>query len=275
MRCCRGSSSARRASPRAEPSVILRLRAGAPVAEVVGQDLCVIEGERRGKVVLAEEANAGRIVARLRRAGGASHEHGGDGLAARVARRVGVDAQQIGQLDRERRLLARFAPRGVPHPLPGIDEAARQRPAGRRVAPSDEHDPIADLDDDVDGRERAGSVTHGVGKTKKATAYAPAFFADKTRIPYLRMCLENIRSAFSAAASARCAAASTRLAADSARRAASSARAAACSARVAVPVSSFFAQPAESMVSTIKLATLAPIVCNRIRSPPLGPKLGW
>src|SRR2546422_1006427 len=275
MRYCRGSSTAPRASARDETSVVLRLRAVSPVAEIVGQDLRVIEGERRGEVLLAEEAYARGIVSRLRRACGASHEDGRDGRAARVARRVGVDAEEIGQLDREGCLFTRFAARGVPDALSGIDEAAGQRPAVRRVAPPDEHDPVADLDDDVDRRERMASVTHGSGKTKKATACALAFFAAKTRIRYLRMCFENIRSAFSAAASARCAAASTRLAADSARRAASSARAAACSARVAVPVSSFFAQPAESMVSNITLATLTPIVCNRIRSPPLGPKLGW
>src|SRR5205823_2910341 len=105
--------------------------------------------------------------------------------------------------------------------------------------------------------------------TKKATAARPSpFLAESVgRAAYFLMPCMVARSAFSAAASARADAASTRLAADSARLAASSARVAACSARVAVPLSSC-AHPAPITVTSIRLATLAPIDRKRIPLPP-------
>src|SRR2546422_1070652 len=97
--------------------------------------------------------------------------------------------------------------------------------------------------------------------------HRPFWLSPVGRDAYFLMPCMVARSAFSAAASARADAASTRLAADSARLAASSARVAACSARVAVPLSSC-AHPAPITVTSIRLATLAPIDRKRIPLPP-------
>src|SRR5438874_270356 len=85
----------------------------------------VIIGKRRGQIVCAEQRHAGGVVARLRHTGGATDEDRRDRRAARVARRVGVDAENVGQLHLERRLLARFAARGVADALSGVDETPR------------------------------------------------------------------------------------------------------------------------------------------------------
>lgn len=97
------------------------------------------------------------VVAASRRAGGPGQEDRRDGVEARVAGRIGVGAELADELDLERGLLAGFPHRGGLERFAVFDEAARQRPAVRRVLPFDEDDapdPPAggDLDDDVDRR---------------------------------------------------------------------------------------------------------------------------
>src|SRR5206468_8291025 len=104
-------------------------------------------------------------------------------------------------------------------------------------------------------------------KRRRPPGHRPFLAESVGRAAYFLMPCMVARSAFSAAASARADAASTRLAADSARLAASSARVAACFARVAVPLSSC-AHPAPITVTSIRLATLAPIDRKRIPLPP-------
>jgi len=119
--------------------------------EIVREDFGVVEGERRRERARREDARALRVVGRDRRSAGAPDEDGREGVLPRVARRVGVDAEEGGECHVKPGLLARLADRGVLDALAVLDEPARDRPAGGRVSPPDEDNPARDLDDDVDG----------------------------------------------------------------------------------------------------------------------------
>src|SRR5262245_13925309 len=122
---------------------------GPPVPEVVRQDTGMVERQGRGQLLLTEHAGLGGVVRGSRRAARSPDVNGGDGGPARVARRIGVDAQELRELDVEGRLLAHLAPGGCLGALAGVDHAARNGPAGRRVAAPDEDDPTRELDDHV------------------------------------------------------------------------------------------------------------------------------
>ena len=103
---------------------------------------------------------AARVVAGPRHARGRAHEHDADGVAARVARRVRIDAEQSRQAHVETGFLAHLATRRVFDRFADVDEAARQRMPERRPAPLDQHDrpsrTIQEFDHDVD-RDRRGA----------------------------------------------------------------------------------------------------------------------
>ena len=79
-----------------------------------------------------------------------------DRVSARIARRVGIDAEQRAEPDVEAGFLARFAARRVFDGFADVDVAARQgvaRPADdrRRISTMGLPGPVLELDDDVDG----------------------------------------------------------------------------------------------------------------------------
>ncbi len=78
-----------------------------------------------------------------RLARGAADEDGADGVAARVAARVGVGVELLDQAHVEPGLLVRLAHRRGLERLALVDEAAGQRPAARLVPALDEHHPVA------------------------------------------------------------------------------------------------------------------------------------
>ena len=104
---------------------------------------------------------------------GPGQEDRRDGVEARVPGRVRVGAELADKLDVERGLLAGLAHGGGLERLAVFDEAAGQRPAGRRVPALDEHDAppppaLPDLDDDVDGGEGIAELAAGHGLSASA-----------------------------------------------------------------------------------------------------------
>src|SRR5207248_3327953 len=85
---------------------------------------------------------------------------GGDGVPARIAIRAGVDSEQRCQLHLERSLFAGFANRRQFNRLADIDEAARNRPSGRKILALDEDNAPFHLDDHVGGDRRAFRTRH-------------------------------------------------------------------------------------------------------------------
>jgi len=82
-------------------------------------------------------------------------------MAARIARWIGVTAEQRLEFHAQRGFLLRFAHRGVLHRLADVHESAGQRPTVRRILAPDEHDrhvrPVRQFDNDVRGeRGRLG-----------------------------------------------------------------------------------------------------------------------
>src|SRR2546430_3600646 len=161
----RPSLRPRRSPPSAElptPSTLEGLEAaafaGVDPAEVVAQDLGVIETEcPPGNFDFAEPARLGGVVGglrlgcRLRPAG----IHRGDGVLAGVAPGIGIGEELRHQLDVEARLFLRLAPAGGADLLARIDEPARERPAPRLVLAQDEDDaPVRTRDDPVRGGQR-------------------------------------------------------------------------------------------------------------------------
>ena len=132
----------------------------------------MIEGERPGAVTRVGDDGRTRIVGAFRRPRGPGQEDRRDGMEARIARRIGVAAELADELDVERGLLAGLPNGGGFERFAVIDEASRQRPAGRRIPPLDEDDaadPPAgrDLDDDVD---------RGKGVAEPAAGHSGAAF---------------------------------------------------------------------------------------------------
>src|SRR5437867_13077362 len=79
--------------------------AGPPVPEVVRQDTGMVERQGSGQLLLVEHAGLRGVVGGTRCAARSPDVDGGDGGSARVARRIGVDAEKLRELDVEGRLL--------------------------------------------------------------------------------------------------------------------------------------------------------------------------
>ncbi|GEM_PF-2488667 len=130
----------------------------------------MIEGQRPAPVAGVGDDGPPGVVGAPGPSLGPGQEDRRDGVAARVPGRVRVGAELADELDVERGLLAGLAHGGGLERLAVIDEAAGQRPAGRRVPALDEHDAppppaFPDLYDDVDGGEGVAELAagHGVG----------------------------------------------------------------------------------------------------------------
>ncbi len=126
----------------------------------------MVKGQRKAPVAGIDDDRGLGIVGALGIARSPGEEDRRDGVEARVAGGVRVSAELADELDVERGLLAGFADGGGFERLSVFDEAARQRPTGRRVLPLDDDDPpplaaVHDLDDDVDGRERIAEPRAG------------------------------------------------------------------------------------------------------------------
>src|SRR5438128_647027 len=132
--------------------------AGVDPAEVVPQDLAVIEREGPpGNFGFAEPACLGGVVVglRLRSRLHPAGIDGGDGVLARIAPGIGIGEELHDQLDVETGLLLCLAPASAPDLLAPIDEPARERPAPRLVLTQDQHDaPVRTGDDRVRGGQR-------------------------------------------------------------------------------------------------------------------------
>src|SRR5581483_175910 len=118
----------------------LRSARGAQRTAGVGEDVGVVEGER-GEGVEGEEAGVVGVVGAGQGAAEAAQKVGhADGVAARVAGGIGVDAQQALDGGLEAGLLAHLADDGGLDRFAHVHEAAGQGVAARegRVAPADE-----------------------------------------------------------------------------------------------------------------------------------------
>src|SRR5512135_1338015 len=118
----RGSFSASPCSGPGERSE--RAASGFLVSKVVRQDLRVVEGEGGGEVALAKESRLGGVVAALGGAFGAPDVDRRDRVVARVACRVGVNAQQGGEGYAQARLLQRLPDGGGFDGFTDLDEPA-------------------------------------------------------------------------------------------------------------------------------------------------------
>src|SRR5882672_7779401 len=131
---------------------------------VIGQDARVIERELRRLPGIDDDKRAG-VVTRHRIAARGRHVHDPDRVPARIAHRIRIHAQERPQFDFQTRLLARLANRGLLDGFADVDEAARDCPAQRLVAPLDQYDrppgPVEELDDGVGGDERRDGSSHG------------------------------------------------------------------------------------------------------------------
>ena len=117
------------------------------------------------------------VVAADRQAAGARQEHHRDRVLPRIAPGIGVDVEQLGELDVEPGLLLGLADRRVGDPLALVDEPAGQGEAARLVAAHDEHDlagRVGELDHDVDGGRR---VPVGLGHLPPPAASGPSIHA--------------------------------------------------------------------------------------------------
>jgi hypothetical protein len=137
----------------------------------------VIESERQAPVARVEDDRRPGVVGAFGSALGPGHEHRRDRMEAGVPRRVRVRAQLAEELDVERGLLAGFADGGRLERLAVLDKAAGEGPAGGRVPPLDEDDArpaaVADLDDDIDGRDRAAEF----GTGHRMIGLSPPFYS--------------------------------------------------------------------------------------------------
>ena len=96
----------------------------------------MVEDERR-RVRRVGHDDGSRVVAGDRLARGRRDVDDRDRMAARVARRVGIDAQHLAELHVEAGFLARLAHRRMLDRLADVHEAARQGMARRRMAAAD------------------------------------------------------------------------------------------------------------------------------------------
>lgn len=128
----------------------------------------MIEGQRPAAVAGIGDDGRPGVVAAPGPARGPGQEDRRDGVEARVPGRVRVGPELAEELDIERGLFAGLPDGGRLERLAVVDEAAGQRPAGRRVLPLDEDDAPApaavhDLDDDVHRGERVAELAAGHG----------------------------------------------------------------------------------------------------------------
>ncbi len=119
----------------------------------------MVEGQRQAPVAGIEDDGPLGVVGAPGFAGGPGQEDRRDRVEARVPAGIRIRAQLPDEHDVEGGLFAGLADGGRLERLAVVDEASRQRPAGRRVPAFDEDDAAAppaghELDDDVDGRER-------------------------------------------------------------------------------------------------------------------------
>ena len=126
----------------------------------------MVKGQRKAPVAGIDDDRGLGIVGALGIARSPGEEDRRDRVETGIAGRVRVSAELADELDIERGLLAGFPDGGGFERFAVFDEAARQRPAGRRVLPLDDDDPpppaaVHDLDDDVDGRERIAELGAG------------------------------------------------------------------------------------------------------------------
>src|SRR5271169_4096523 len=134
--------------------------AGTDEAQVIGKNFGVVKRERRRRRIGREQSDSLGVVGGTRLAMRSSDVHHRDGLAARIAVRTRVDAEQRAQLDLERGLLAQLADGGVLDLLADVDEAAGKRPSEGKVAPLDQHDIVSDFGDHVSRDRRAYWLGH-------------------------------------------------------------------------------------------------------------------
>ena len=129
----------------------------------------MIEGQGQAPVPGIEDDGPPGVVGAFGIARGPGQKDRRDRVEARVARWVRIGPQLADETDVERSLLAGLPHGGLFERLAVVHEAARQRPAGGRIAALDEDDAAApravhNLDDDVDGRERIAVFAAGHGR---------------------------------------------------------------------------------------------------------------
>lgn len=150
----------------------------------------MVEGERPAAVPGIGDDGRPGVVAALGPTRRPGQEDRGNGVDPRVPGRVGIDADLTDEFDLEGGLFAGFSHGRGLDGLAVVDEAAGQRPAGRRVFPFDEDDALdppagQDLDDDVDRRERVAELAAGHGR-KHLHGHSrgpPPFLSMKTGTP--------------------------------------------------------------------------------------------
>lgn len=126
----------------------------------------MVKGQGKAPVAGIDDDRGLGVVSALGIARSPGEEDSRDRVEAGIAGGIRIGAELADELDLERRLLAGLADGGGLERLAVFDEAARERPAGRRVLPLDDDDPppltaIHDLDDDIDGRERVTELGAG------------------------------------------------------------------------------------------------------------------
>src|SRR5512134_3582426 len=106
--------------------------ASVAAGEEVRENLRMVENEGRERVP-GENTRLGGVVAAGGHAVGVRKKDRADRMPPGVARGVGVAVELAGQAHGQARLLAGLAHRRRLQRLAGVDEAARERPAERRV----------------------------------------------------------------------------------------------------------------------------------------------
>jgi len=133
--------------------------------QVVAQNPRVVESKRRRQTLRTEYRHPRGIVLRPRLAHRLGDIHRRGGVAARIARRIGVTAQQHLERHAQRRFLLGFAHGGMFERFADVHKPPGQSPAVRRVLAPDQHDrhirTILEFNNDVRGerwRLRCGHI---------------------------------------------------------------------------------------------------------------------
>jgi hypothetical protein len=129
-------------------------------ANIIGEDLGVIEREGRWGLAGEKEADRFGVVLGDRRACGAANINHTDGLTTGIAAGARVDAEEGVEFDVKGDFLARFAESGLLDSLAEINEAAGNSPSVGNIFALDQDDAVADFGDNVGGYRRAYGTRH-------------------------------------------------------------------------------------------------------------------
>src|SRR5919198_1518807 len=126
----------------------------------------MIEAEVLRERVERDRAGLGRVIATARLALRGADVDGRYRVAPRIAPRIRVGEELLGERHLQARFLVRLPHRRVVQGFALVDEAAGQGPAEGWMRTADEHDAIArQLDDAVDGAQRRLDLCHAAELT--------------------------------------------------------------------------------------------------------------